>query len=184
MDAKSEFALFQLLKSEIWDLILIHLLLPSKLSVYPSKGSVRSGSEWNGRKYKTDGKFTTHWWINVYELFPQQLLSTFSSFSKTLTIVGLLSLFYVWPSTSGQLAIILLSLNIGDTLHCSFLSWWQNFVRDKLKSYLMWNNSMNSLSAVFQVGLHYFLFNSRLTLHFPIISASSELSAIFFNPQF
>ena len=107
MDAKSEFALFQMFKTEIWDLILIHLLLPSilifaKLSVYPSKGSVRSGSEWNGRKYKTDGKFTTHWWINVYELFPQQLLSTFSSFSKTLTIVGLLSLYYVWPLTSGH----------------------------------------------------------------------------------
>ena len=107
MDAKSEFALFQLLKSEIWDLILIHLLLPSilifaKLLLYPSKGSVRSRSEWNGRKYKTDGKFTTHWWINVYELFPQQLLSTFSSFSKTLTIVGLLSLCYVWPLTSGH----------------------------------------------------------------------------------
>ena len=180
MDAKSEFALFQLFKTEIWDLILIHLLLPSilifaKLSLYPSKGSVRSGSEWNGRKYKTDGKFTTHWWINVYELFPQQLLSTFSSFSKTC---------HYFMSCHWPVATILLSLNIGDTLHCSFLSWWQHFVRDKLKSYLMWNNSMNSLSAVFQVGLHYFLFNSRLTLHFPIISTSSELSAIFFNPQF
>ena len=49
-----------------------------------------------------------------------------------------------WP-----VATILLSLNIGDTLHCSFLSWWQTFVRDKLKSYLiLWTAYLQYFKSV------------------------------------
>ena len=39
--------------------------------LFTSKGSIRSGSEWNGRKYKTDGKFMGQRWIHVYEPLPK-----------------------------------------------------------------------------------------------------------------